>query len=463
LAGHGYFDAEQQAQSGFVIGEDLYLTAAEIGKIEPIPELVFLNCCYGGKIPRGTPGAGSPHRMAATLSEALINMGVKAVVASGWAVDDGAAREFATKFYDAMLNRAKFGEAVLQARAAVFRTSPEVNTWGAYQCYGNPDFTLELSIDGGDAAAASTPSFVARREVLESVKSIRSRAVDVDDQIRAAVLQELSTIDRFASEKYNDGEVLSEIGHAYAALGEFNAAEDAYNKAFSNPDSSVPVEAVEQFANLLYRKAETIGDARCFDDARKYIEWTLGLSRTVERLSLMGSLYKREARFYRTTNSIEKVQTALQIAVKYYTEACNPGDPISDLLQYLGKADLIFDPYPAVNVLAIKFLLGELTGENLTAVDHVAERAAQKAREKDDFWRKAAVVDVRLIRELVTSGITERTIRDDLASRYRRAFSFGSARQRGSTISQIGFLRDMVAWMQNLQVADALSALLAAI
>jgi hypothetical protein len=72
------------------------------------------------------------------------------------------------------------------------------------------------------------------------------------------------------------------------------------------------------------------------------------------------------------------------------------------LLQDSGKPDL--DPYPAINVLAIKFLLGELTRENLTSIDHIAERAARKAREKGDFWRRAAVVDVFLIRELVKSG-----------------------------------------------------------
>ena len=149
-----------------MIGKDLYLTAAEIGKIEPIPELVFLNCWYGGKLPRDTPGAGSPHRMAATLSEALINMGVKAVVASGWAVDDGAAREFATKFYDAMLNGAKFGEAVLRARAAVFRTG---STPGRLSMAGGPDFALELS--PGVAAALRRPALLSRGAGLESVKA----------------------------------------------------------------------------------------------------------------------------------------------------------------------------------------------------------------------------------------------------------------------------------------------------
>ena len=460
LAGHGYFDARQEQQSGFVIGEDLYLTAAEIGKIEPIPELVFLNCCYLGKL-GSAPGAGSPHRTAATLAGALIHMGVKAVVASGWAVDDRAAKEFATRFYDAMLNGAKFGEAVLRARAAVFRAFPDTNTWGAYQCYGNPDFALEPGTETATAVAAHAPRFVARREVLEAVRSIRSSAVDVDEATRAALVQELSATDRVASQQYADGEVLSEIAHAYSALAEYALAEDAYRKAFSSRDSKVPVEAVEQFANLLYRRAETTADPAGFTEARRYINWTLELGRTVERLSLMGSLCKREARSYRNQNAGEKEREALQAALQYYTQACNPENPISDLVDELRKGDIEFDPYPAVNVLALKFLLGELTGDHLGAIDCVEERAAESARQKGGYWSKSAALDAALVRALVHSGFREREVQDEFAGRYRAAFSFGSRRQRGSTISQIGFLRDMAP--KDSDTANGLTALLASL
>jgi hypothetical protein len=464
LAGHGYFDAAKPHQSGFVIGEDLYLTAGEIGKIEPIPELVFLNCCYLGKL-GSTPGAGLPHRTAATLAGALIQMGVKAVVASGWAVDDRAAKEFATRFYGALLNGAKFGDAVLRARAAVYRAFPDTNTWGAYQCYGNPDFALEPGTETGAAVAAHVPRFVGRREVLEAIRSIRSSAVDVDETRRAALVQELAATDRVASEQYADGEVLSEIAHAYSALEEYTSAEEAYGKAFSSPDSKVPVEAVEQFANLLYRRAEsTAGAAKSaagFAEARRYIKWTLELGRTVERLSLMGSLCKREARSYRNEKAEEKEREALQCAIQYYTEACNPAKRITDLVDELGKGDVEFDSYPAVNVLALKFLLGELTAEHVDAIDRVEEQAAQSARQKGGYWSKSAALDAALVRELVESGLREREVQDEFASRYRAAFSFGSRRQRSSALSQIGFLRDMAP--KDSQIANGLTALLASL
>ena len=76
------------------------------------------------------------------LGVQFINMGVKAVVAAGWAVDDGAANAFAGSFYNHLLDGALFGEAVRAAREEIWARFPGVNTWGAYQCYGDPGFRL---------------------------------------------------------------------------------------------------------------------------------------------------------------------------------------------------------------------------------------------------------------------------------------------------------------------------------
>jgi hypothetical protein len=151
----------------------------------------------------------------------------------------------------------------------------------------------------------------------------------------------------------------------------------------------------------------------------------------------------------------------LQAGLQYYTEACNPENPIADLVDELRKGDVEFDPYPAVNVLALKFLLGELTGDHFDAIDRVEERAAQSARQKGGYWRKSAAVDAALVRELVQSGFRKREVQDEFAGRYWAAFSFGSRRQRGSTISQIGFLRDMAP--KDSEITNGLTALLASL
>lgn len=469
LAGHGYFDAKAPDRSGLVIGDGLYLTAAEIGKIEPIPELVFLNCCYLGKIATDRPGTDSPHHLAATIAQKLIEMGVKAVVASGWAVEDAAAKRFAGEFYDAMLNGTRFGEAVLRARLAVYRGYPGTNTWGAYQCYGNPDFSLEVNPGNPGGSYGSAPRPVARREVLDAVRSIASRAVDADEIARTRLLEELSALDRFVfrKEKFADGEVLSEIAHAYSALDDNRNALDVYEKAFSDPESKVPVEAVQHFANILYREAEKVSEGtehrKLFEKARGRIQWTLDLSPTVERLSLMGSLYKREAKWLMEAGRPdEEVRGMFEKALSFYGEACYPGEIAAEVRQALSRGGDC-KPYPALNFLAIEFLLGRLTTEDVGSVDRLAERAEKEVRDGGDFWDRATAVDAGLLRQLVTGEIAEHDVQDELVRRYLRVFAFGTRRQKGSPISQMKFLRDMTAWMKNQTAVDGLSRLISSL
>ncbi len=117
LAGHGVFEyhppvpcdsCHQQTDgnpvTGMVIGENQFLTAAQIRQMRSVPQLVFVNCCHLGKIDDRKP----PHKLpnlAANVATELIRMGVRGVVAAGWAVQDDAAALFAATFYQEMLGR----------------------------------------------------------------------------------------------------------------------------------------------------------------------------------------------------------------------------------------------------------------------------------------------------------------------------------------------------------------------
>ena len=168
IAGHGIYQPECPAQSGVVLGNNIYLTAAEIGQLRVVPEMVFLNCCHLGVIDADTmteqsgrqPGQRAWNKLAASVSEKLIEIGVRAVVAAGWAVNDRAAPRFAETLYRKMLSGdvAQFGDAVRTARQAIYDSDRSTNTWGAYQCYGDPGFILHA----GTSQIASPPkSYVA--------------------------------------------------------------------------------------------------------------------------------------------------------------------------------------------------------------------------------------------------------------------------------------------------------------
>ena len=113
IATHGHFDAEHPERSGALITPDLFMSSAIVGSLPVIPDFVFFNCCHLGRIDT-VPTA----RIAASVAKTVMEHGVRAVVAAGWAVDDADAMKFATTLYDCLCGGAPFGEAVREARHA---------------------------------------------------------------------------------------------------------------------------------------------------------------------------------------------------------------------------------------------------------------------------------------------------------------------------------------------------------
>ena len=161
LAGHGVHDfrlpaapaaacpacgqsaaAREERRSGMVIGRETFLTPGDVEQMRWVPELVFINCCHLGKTQASRPPRYN--ELAANLAVQFIRMGVKAVIAAGWAVNDQASLRFAECFYTRLLAGEFFGEAVRAARDEVWQRFPDVNTWGAYQCYGDPAYRLRI-------------------------------------------------------------------------------------------------------------------------------------------------------------------------------------------------------------------------------------------------------------------------------------------------------------------------------
>ncbi len=142
-------DGVLRPMTGVVLGSGVVLGPSVLSKMPVAPNLFFLNCCHIGKV---EPGAEEEARkaalainqpeLAASVAVQLIRGGVRAVVAAGWAVDDDAALAFSKKFYKNMLDGVGFGEAALFARRAAYEVRPSGTTWGAYQCYGEPDYAL---------------------------------------------------------------------------------------------------------------------------------------------------------------------------------------------------------------------------------------------------------------------------------------------------------------------------------
>ena len=81
--------------------------------------MVFVNCCYLGKTDGVAKIFKSRYKLAANIGTQLIEIGVKAVVVAGWAVDDAAALEFTKVFYQSMFEGQDFGNAILKAKGNI--------------------------------------------------------------------------------------------------------------------------------------------------------------------------------------------------------------------------------------------------------------------------------------------------------------------------------------------------------
>ncbi len=344
LAGHGVHefviptggvaktsnDDEQvavQTISGMVIGNNAFLTPGDVEQMRWVPELVFINCCHLGSMINSIPANPRYNELAANLATQFIKMGVKAVVAAGWAVDDGAADGFAKTFYVAMLRGDAFGKAVVVARKFCYEHFPEANTWGAYQCYGDPDFRLN---DHGNSDWKNKPGYHAPVELLTDLENLLSKLrVNAFDQSAQQKWQEridncLKLIPEGKCEHWqNRADVTAVLGFIYGELGQLELAITYLDKAIAANDAGLPVTAVQQRANYQVKLAVqhwqsgtlTESGQAALLTAIDTLDIFCRMAATVERLSLLGNAYKCQAWLH------SDVEVMLP-AIKHMLEKC---------------------------------------------------------------------------------------------------------------------------------------------
>ncbi|HEY7338348.1 MAG TPA: CHAT domain-containing protein [Bryobacteraceae bacterium] len=443
LAGHGDYNAKDPARSGMVLrwSDDpagrAFLTAMEVEQIRQVPDLVFINCCHLGKIdqPLGFPA----HRFAASISEKLIEIGVKAVIAAGWAVDDAAAVTFARSFYRWMLAGGKFGEAVKRAREDAFALGDN-NTWGAYQCYGNPDFMLTPR---EDLDVATARRFYARRECIEELKNIAAESQGADDKKLPGLQRRVLDVERALGTYWRDGESLFELAEALKCMKDFEHAIDIYREAIEQENAFAPVRAIEQLANVMDRYA-----SGCFkEDAKRALElWEDAerrleglnelLGESNERLSMLGGMYKRRA----GQGGVKKTQL-LRKALDCYTRA----------YEHSRNKLKTLDPYPGLNAIALAWLAGR-------RVSFEDECMAEAKSRKDaaNFWDRVYNPDALLLDLLKNGRVSEK----EVIRAYKTAFQHATPSQSKSATGQIEYLKAQTAIPE---AASRLERILAAI
>lgn len=477
LAGHGVYKYLLNIQTpnpsvgalsngeeitGMVIGHDKFLTPAEFQQMRVVPDLVFINCCHLGRTEdTGAPAPNHPPQLAANVATQLIRMGVRAVVAAGWAVDDAAAQLFAEAFYREMLTGVTFGRAVQRARKAVFDASPMVNTWGAYQCYGDPAFTLTPVRASGNAKAREI-RFAAPAEAVVALENIVEDATTASDTEIASLKEQLKQVaDHLPTEWLGNALIRTALGRAYAELDLFEEALSHYEEALKVEKALAPVCVVEQWCNLQTRQAVRLAtDANAtvqsrteaidrIQKAKERLSTLIALlGPTAERLSLQGSIAKREAV---TAPTFTGKRQALREMSEFYKNAHELG---------LESRKQI-DPYPLLNWTTADILLW-LIGARSQQPQELQERLSQAndaATERDqrnpNFWDAVSTTDSQLLKHLALRDLADHidTVIDGYQDVKRRD---ASPREFRSVLEQLDFLSGVIALAREKSTKDKL-------
>jgi hypothetical protein len=446
LAAHGVFEFEpgerKEQVSGLVLDNGMFFTAAEADQLRYVPELVFINCCHLGQTSGETSRRAAFHKLAANLATQFIGMGVRAVIAAGWAVDDAAAKTFALALYGRLLRGELYGDAIVQARKETYLTHGETNTWGAYQCYGDPSFRLSI--------VASHPRenvFVSDRELsiwLDSLAA-QARQLEVGEEALLAQLEKQEA--QTPVPWWDSADLCARAAQAFAELSRFDRAVYYYERVLRAERATAPIRALEQLVNCKVRWAGTLvrpdgpneeKATPLLDDAERILRRLLDLGPTSERWSLLGGLMKRRAMAARDPKERRK---ALERMSDAYKQAY-------DLSRQRGKADA----YPLGNQIAADVVLswrGNGTRKKAksgvsASLKELETLASELSGSRTDVFSLSAAADRLLLNALLKRQLDEKSS-EAIRERFSSALSRGvSARQRDSMRTQFWFFRRMM-------------------
>ena len=458
ISAHGVVDyampgGDGGKRTGIVLSDSVVMGPSDLSRLPVSPSIFFVNCCNLGKIDAADENKarqealeGRPE-LAASVAVQLIQNGVRCVIVAGWEVNDDAAAAFGKTFYREMLAGANFGDATLKARQAAYL--PNDNTWGAFQCYGDPDYHLRRVAAKPPTSDGGADQFVGVSEAIVAAERIRD---DVNVGLERAThelnaqRQRLEEIETEAERKgwYKQAQLRATLGEARAELGDLPEAIVHYAAALTSNKAAFSVRAVEQLANLSVRNAVRTFRAQPDDDQRaKAIatveDWlrklellTDAVGRTPERLSLQASCWKRLA----------------QIRSSGVNDALRTMKTRSDESAGLGGDDPDYPLFMSGNA-AICTTIRDGTAWDPADADALKRMAHEPPPQEADFWKLVRFADARTDMAILHAAAggelaAEAAEIDGIKKAYERAWShIGSPAKMSSVTEQLEFYEDI--------------------
>ncbi|MBK9256730.1 MAG: CHAT domain-containing protein [Saprospiraceae bacterium] len=447
FAAHGVYDNENV---GIVLGPETFLTPGTLEQLSAIPEFIFVNCCFSGStFALNENFYKERSKLASNIGTQLIRMGVKAVVVTGWAVNDSAAKVFADELYRCLLSGHEFGISVRKARRKCYDDYPNSSTWGAYQCYG--DHYYKLVNKNPDSQSQETYIMESQVEVdLDNVLSrIRGQKVNI-----AATLK---SVDRIHKDAVNSGMNTASISEKYAfifaELGQYDKAIDILEELKEVEEAGFSVAALEQYCSL--RSKQIVKHFRndqnypSISDVINDLKIIKFIGETSERLALIGSAYKRAA-----VINAKKIQSRNkylnQMRINFY-----------EAWEKRMNGEFIKTVYPLTNyILATLFLRGPAEsekefGEKLiypglgqyrTYFKDQKKKIENSSADKSVFFNATALTKILLCEYLFESDVDQaKKIYQELWDSMLNAIrDYGNIKNINGEVEHLDFIMDML-------------------
>jgi CHAT domain-containing protein len=430
IAAHGVLNDKVTGQTGIVLGEQLILTPSDFKQMRKVPELVFINCCSLGTINKADEEhLQRKYEVAAGIGTQLIEMGVKTVIVAGWEVNDDAAAGFSYSFYTEMLKGRNYGDAVQTARATIYNQYSESNTWGAYQCYGDPQYYLRAI---GSTSDDNTLNFCDPIEAVDKLQTLISQleAASTRDE-KDARTKEIDRVIKAieARPEWGYNAYITELkAELYKQSGNATEAIRNYELLFSIENAEYTVKTVEQYCNVKAKQAakecKAVLNSKAAIDiknaARKKAETTINemikilenisIRNTSERLSIIASAYRRFAEI--NVDNTKIFRENLIRSAGYYFQGYDLFRKTYDKSDY----------YPLHNWLIIASIVDKLATKAEQAkyaeilqmpadLDNVLNNAEAYAGELDKmkpgFWHKTSASAKFLLNLVLAKSIDE--------------------------------------------------------
>ncbi len=463
LSGHGVFHKDASKGSGMVVGKGQYISVREIQQMSTVPEFVFVNCCHLGK----TNGVAEEYyqqryKLAANIGTQLINNGVKCVIAAGWAVNDAAALDFAKVFYRQMIQGECFGEAVRQARTYVYDRYDGINTWGAYQCYGDPYYRFRKP-----EIEQEEKSYLIGKEAEVDLENLLN-SLEVGDLTSVEYLKKLNAISTAVEnakfQKSNPRITELEALLCYE-LRDYKKACEKFKELMTSGEATFSFSSFEYYHSARakksieeYRKNKKLrkDSLQEIDHVIEDLKFLLLTGQTPESLNILASTYKR--RGYLSEDKKSK-QEAYEWAAYYYHLSFSKFKK-----WYALTNSLIFESILILSgkhkweekfeIGKRKYQLFSLKNANRELEDQ--EDFIRKKLEVMNYWDMIATINIKLCTYIINYTVSHTQkylddIRENIRELWKKA---GSKGKRFAEIEHLECIIDALSISENKQAKD---------